>query len=277
VLVTALGITSLPSVLPSEADLYFYDGPTLKSVSPPSGPDTGNTPVTLSGTMLDHVETVFFNEAAVPFTLVSPTSITAVVPPSTGQWGVTISARSRYGSMTNTLNYPYQLVPAITDISPGSGSQDGKTRVTITGQDLMYYGDTVWFGDLFGFTWSHTDTQISVDTPSGTGQVPIALEDGLNKTVIGHYTYRSPNPLAVTAVRPETGPASGGTPVIITGTGLTNVMTLSFGTTFVTFTKISDTEIQAVTPPGTGTVYVQATTWSLTTNTPGPASRFTYV
>jgi hypothetical protein len=50
-------------------------------------------------------------------------------------------------------------------------------------------------------------------------------------------------------------------------------MTLSFGTTFVTFTVISDTEIQAVAPPGTGTVYVQATTWSLTTNTPGPDSQ----
>ena len=54
-------------------------------------------------------------------------------------------------------------------------------------------------------------------------------------------------------------------------------MTLSFGTTFVTFTVVSDTEIQAVAPPGTGTVYVQATTWSLTTSTPGPDSQFTYV
>jgi hypothetical protein len=76
---------------------------------------------------------------------------------------------------------------------------------------------------------------------------------------------------------PATGPASGGTPIVITGTGLTDVMTLSFGTTFVTFTKVSDTEIQAVAPPGTGTVYIQATTWSLTTNPPGPASRFTYI
>ena len=81
VLVTALGVTSLPSMLPSQADLYFYDGPGLESVSPSSGPDTGNTTVTISGTMLDHVQTVFFDEVAVPFALVSPTSLTAVGPP----------------------------------------------------------------------------------------------------------------------------------------------------------------------------------------------------
>lgn len=278
VLVTALGVTSLPSMLPSHDDLYIYDGPTLESVSPSSGPDTGNTTVTLSGTMLDHVETVFFNEAAVPFTLASLTSLTAVVPPWTWQWGVTIYARSRYGSRTNMLNYVYQPTPAITGISPVSGPQDGQTTVSITGHDLMHYGPNVYFGELIGFVSSHTDTQITVETPSGTGQVPIAVDEGVNTTtVIGQYTYLSPNPLAITSLSPATGPASGGTPVIITGTGLTDVMTLSFGTRGVIFTRVSDTEIQAVAPPGTGTVYVQATTWSLTTNTPGPGSRFTYV
>lgn len=279
VFVTALGVTSLPSVLPSEDDLYFYDGPALESVSPSSGPDTGYTTVTLSGTMLNHVETVFFNEVAVPFALVSPTSITAVVPPGTG--GVTIYARSRYGSTTNMLNYAYQLTPAITDISPVSGPQDGQTTVSITGHDLMAgifrLYTNIWFGDLIGFISSYTDTQITVETPSGKGQVPITVDDGFNKTVVGQYTYLSPNPLAVTALSPATGPASGGTPVVITGTGLTDVMTLSFGTNFVIFTVVSDTEIQAVAPPGTGTVYVQATTWSLTSNDPGPANQFTYV
>jgi len=275
VLVTAQGLTSLPGT----GDLFFFDGPTLQSASPPSGPDTGFTTVTLTGTRLDHVENVLFGGVAVPFTPLSPTSVTAVVPPGSG--GTMISVRSRYGSTSNELHYGYEPTPAITGIAPGSGPQAGQTAVVISGRDLMAgifrRYDNIWFGDLFGFVSSYTDTQITVDTPEGTGRVDILADDGTSKRVIGQFTYAAPSPLTVTGVSPVTGPGVGGTEVIVTGTGLSNVMTLCFGTSFVAFTVLSDTEIRAITPPGRGSVSVQATAWStLDTNPPGPGSEFTY-
>jgi hypothetical protein len=58
--------------------------------------------------------------------------------------------------------------------------------------------------------------------------------------------YPVPN---VSSCTPSTGPAAGGTTVIITGTGLTDVTSVQFGSvTATSFTVDSDTQITAVTP-----------------------------
>lgn len=54
--------------------------PTLTSVSPTSGPLTGNTSVTLTGTHLTGATGVTFGGVTAPFTVVSDTQITATSP-----------------------------------------------------------------------------------------------------------------------------------------------------------------------------------------------------
>ncbi len=81
----------------------------------------------------------------------------------------------------------------------------------------------------------------------------------------------------VTALQPPTGPEGGGTTVIITGTGFTGATAVAFGATPATsFTVDLDTQITAVSPPGTGTVDVTVTAGGVTSRT-SPADQFTYV
>ncbi len=80
----------------------------------------------------------------------------------------------------------------------------------------------------------------------------------------------------LTALQPASGPAAGGTTVTISGLHLTDARSVAFGTTPASsFTVVSDSEITALSPPGSGTVEVTVTTPAGTS----PASagdQFTY-
>ncbi|MFJ9368636.1 IPT/TIG domain-containing protein [Nocardia sp. NPDC101769] len=62
----------------------------------------------------------------------------------------------------------------------------------------------------------------------------------------------------LTSLTPSFGPEAGRNSVTITGSGFANVgpLTVQFGATATTFTIVSDTQITAIAPPGTGTVQV---------------------
>ena len=64
----------------------------------------------------------------------------------------------------------------------------------------------------------------------------------------------SPSGPVVASISPTSGSAIGGTTVTITGSGLTGVNKVLFGTTASSFTVKSDTQITAVSPAGSGTV-----------------------
>ena len=68
-------------------------------------------------------------------------------------------------------------------------------------------------------------------------------------------------PPVVTSIAPTTGPAGGGTIVTITGTGLTGAIATGFGSADATNIAVaSDTQVIAVSPPGTGDVNVTVVT-----------------
>ena len=80
----------------------------------------------------------------------------------------------------------------------------------------------------------------------------------------------------VKAIQPTTGPASGGTPIYITGSGFKGDLSVNFGSTPATsFTVTSDTLITAISPAGKGLVNVTVTT-TCGTSQIDSASQFTY-
>jgi len=79
----------------------------------------------------------------------------------------------------------------------------------------------------------------------------------------------------VTKIAPTGGSSAGGITVELTGTGLTDAAEVKFGSNTAQFTINSDTQITAISPPGTGIVDITVTTPTGTSPTT-TAAKFTY-
>jgi IPT/TIG domain/Pectate lyase superfamily protein len=87
-------------------------------------------------------------------------------------------------------------------------------------------------------------------------------------------------PLIVTSISPSQGPAAGGTPVTINGSGFAGATVVNFGSNPATGLTVSkDTQMAVISPAGTGTVDVTVLKPGFATSTsPQPsATQFTYV
>ncbi|GGK06154.1 hypothetical protein GCM10011583_42280 [Streptomyces camponoticapitis] len=59
----------------------YVDAPTVTTVAPTSGPTSGGTGVTITGTNLGTTESVTFGGTPAPFSVVNSTTVSAVTPP----------------------------------------------------------------------------------------------------------------------------------------------------------------------------------------------------
>ena len=135
---------------------------------------------------------------------------------------------------------------------------------------------------------AQTCTITVVFTPSAPGprtaDLRVSLASPLQPqdiTLRGAGTITPPplsSPVSVTDVSPASGTSTGGTSVIITGSGFTAPpagTSVSFGGAAAQFTIDSGTRITATSPPGTGTVHITVTT-PAGTSTATTADQFTY-
>ncbi|MBV9485858.1 MAG: IPT/TIG domain-containing protein, partial [Frankiaceae bacterium] len=152
----------------------------------------------------------------------------------------------------------------ITSISPQFGPAAGGTQVHINGLGFRP-GMDVKFGDTRATIVSVNvgGTQITVNSPPGTGIVDVTVTNaGGTSAITSHdqFTYVSAIP-SVTSIAPASGPAGGGTSVVIQGTAFTGALSVAFGgSNAASFKLDSDTQITATAPAGAGTVHVRVTT-----------------
>ena len=234
VTVTAPGGTSATN--PGDQFNYISGPPTVTSVSPNSGPVTGGTVVTITGTNFTDANAVDFGPAnpATKFEVVNPTTIVATSP--TGQIGTYDVQVSDVGtSATNTADqftYVTPPVPTVTGVSPASGPSTGGTSVTISGTGFSG-ASTVNFGagdpsPTYTVTSATTITATSPAGAIGTIDVTVTTAGGTSATgVADQFTYQAPPPPVVTAVSPNSG--SNGTVITITGTNLEGATAVDFG------------------------------------------------
>ncbi|MEU4345259.1 IPT/TIG domain-containing protein, partial [Nocardia sp. NPDC023852] len=231
--------------------------PALASIVPVSGPETGDNTVTLTGADLAGVTAVRFGaNTAVSFTVVSDTTITAVVPTGTGLIDVTVITA---GGLSNPVTYTYIPAPTLTTVVPSSGPETGGNTVTLTGTGLTGAG-AVDFGGTAAVSFTVvSDTEITAVAPAGTGTVTVTVTAPGGDSNGVSYTYVPAPTLA--SVVPDSGPETGGNVVILSGTRFTGTSAVHFdANTAVSFTVVSDTEITAVVPAGTGSVNITVTT-----------------
>lgn len=156
--------------------------------------------------------------------------------------------------------------PILTSVTPNSGQTTGGTPVTLTGTGFL--GATaVQFGTAAAGYTVVSDTEISATSPAGAGTVAVTVTAPSGTSNGVPYTYITIPIPALTSLTPSAGPRYGGTPVTLTGTGLSNVTSVQFGgVPALAFTVVSPTTIAAVAPPGNRTVQVTATSSSGTSN-----------
>ncbi len=141
--------------------------------------------------------------------------------------------------------------PTVTKVSPHAGPAAGGRRVTISGANLTD-ATAVRFGaaEAVSFRVTHA-SRIKAIAPAGSGTVDVTVTTpyGTSATAAAdRFTYLSR--ASVSGVFPQSGPASGGTSVTITGVDLNEATGVEFGTTEAqSFTVNSPTSITAVSPP----------------------------
>lgn len=264
------------------ADDYTYTGgPTITSISPVTGPVTGGTTVTITGTGFTGATAVKFGTTnATTFTVLSSTTITAVSPAHTAGT-VDVSVTTPAGTTANTAadDFTYGTVPSISSISPTSGPTSGGTVVTITGANLLGVTN-VRFGTTEATTFTvNSSTSITVISPAhaaGTVDVSVTSAAGTSpNTTADNFTYTG-GP-AITSISPTSGSSAGGTTVTVNGVGFTGATSVTVGGKSASFTVNSDSKITLTTPSGTAgtTVDIRVTTPAGTSpNT--AADNFTY-
>ncbi len=253
---------------------YTYNPPpTITSVFPSSGPKAGNTQVIISGT--NFFDTVSVQIGAVPASVVavdpSGTSITVRTNASltTGTKNVTVTS-STHGTVVkvNGFTYTPNPPPTITSINPNNGPLAGGTVVTITGTNFEGTVNVTIGGVSAGAVTVNGDkTQVSFATPPaatpGARDVVVGSDTHGTVTLGGGFTYNPPP--TITTIAPASGPATGGTPVTITGTGFGGVVSVRFG--FLTATGVvvnSANQLTCITPAGTAGQAVSVTVDSST-------------
>ena len=168
--------------------------PTLTSISPTSGPSTGGTTITLTGTNFASGATVLVNGvAATGVTFVSATQVRATTP--AGSAGArTVQITNPSGQSASLAGaFTYVGGPGLTSVSPTSGPTAGGTTITITGSGFVS-GATVRVNGVAatGVTFVSA-TQLRANTPAaaaGTYAVQVTNPDGQAGTLSGAYTYR---------------------------------------------------------------------------------------
>ncbi|MEV6536894.1 IPT/TIG domain-containing protein [Streptomyces sp. NPDC051639] len=154
--------------------------------------------------------------------------------------------------------------PVLSSVVPSTGPSAGGSTVTLNGSSFT--GATaVNFGTSPALSYTvDTAAKITAVTPPGTGSVPVTVKTPGGTSNAVTYTYAATPTL--TGISPSQGPASGGTSVTLTGTGLTGATAVTFGgNPATTYTVNSATQITAVAPAGTGAVPVTVTTVGGTT------------
>ncbi|MFE5584540.1 IPT/TIG domain-containing protein [Kitasatospora sp. NPDC056531] len=219
----------------------------LRAISPHAGPIEGGTAVTITGVNLTGAAAVNFGPRQASVSADTANQLTVISPPGSGTVPVTVVAP---GGTSNQALFQYVPPPTVTGIDPISGPIAGGTSVTISGIGLRT-AHSVTFGATPVRPTVVSDTQLTVTAPPGTtaGSVPVSVTSAGGTARNLTYTYLDAP--TVTALSPGSGPVAGGTPITLTGTGLTTANQVALGGVPMAFNVISDTTLTLQSPPGT--------------------------
>ena len=212
---------------------YWYQTPTptalsLSAMSPIAGDPAGGNTVTLTGTGFTNAcvpEIGMVNTPGTNVRIVDGQTMTfTMLPGAAGVVDVWVHCFNPSGHDfdSQNLQYSYTGTASITAVSPSTGVLAGGNTVTVTGTAFAANLQVTFGGRTAQVTQvSWRGSQASVVVPAGVaaGAVDVVVANPGSEpgTLASGYTYQ-PGP-TITSVTPAQGPTSGGTLVVIGGTG----------------------------------------------------------
>jgi len=240
----------------------------LGSAQPNQGTTAGGTVVDITAldSLLGAVLGVKFGDVdATNVQLVGLFTIRATAPPHVAG---TVPIRVRFRLLTLveivlTLDNGYTYIgpPGMTGISPTFGPIAGGTPVTIRGSNFRSGGPnaqtpgtmTVFFGAgaATNVVLQNATTLTALTPPGPAGFVDVRVLNGEGEVVTlpGGFRYQGSPPPTITNVSPNTGPQTGGTQIVIIGTGYQPGVTVIICGGAAVVTSVTPTSIVAITPP----------------------------
>lgn len=180
------------------------DAPTISSVTSNTGPTSGGTAVTVTGTNFQSgVGVTFGGATATSVNVASNTEITAITPKgNAGPVNVIVTnSDAQTGILANGFTYENSTTtPTITQISPAVGLTTGGTTVTINGANFAS-GATVTFGAEAAtpVTLSNSDKLVVTTPAEAAGAVDVVVKNpgGQSVALASSFTFVTPGSLAV--------------------------------------------------------------------------------
>ena len=216
--------------------------PSVTSVSPTSGPGSGGTVVTVTGTNLVDVTAVDFG--AVPATYAANaagTSLVAISPIPTEAGAVDVTVTNPVGTSATSAGDVFTYTTAaplnVSSVSPTSGPIAGGTVVTLSGTDFANV-HSVRFGNQTASFHLNANGTITTEAPksSAPGRITVTVSTSAATSFVGSlddFTYVKPV-LATPTVRAlssRRGPEAGGNEIKIEGSHFTAGVRVFFGAT----------------------------------------------
>jgi len=164
--------------------------PTVASLSPTSGPTAGGTMVTITGTNFDETASALIGtEPLVDVTVVSPTTITALVPSgAAGMRDIVVSTWGGAGARGNAFTYVDP--PAVSSVFPAAGPVAGGTSITITGSGFAAPMSVTIGGVPASDVTILSPSTLRAVTPSGAvGARNIVVTSPFGTSSAGAFTY----------------------------------------------------------------------------------------
>ena len=241
---------------------YDDDQPALLVVSPMSSPTTGGETITLTGFDFSTAATVDFD--GFPGVIVSNngTGIQVLTPPhAPGASAITVTNPSGLSdTYTGDIIFgQFQYLgsappaPTPTAITPDIGSIYGGDTVTVNG-DRFFTGARVFIdGTEVAAVTRVSEQRLDVTLPpgpAGAADVLVLNADGQSGVLPDVLTYQAPLP-DPQVISPAAGATTGGTRIVISGTGFVPDSRISIGGNVASDVLFIDAQtLRAYTPPG---------------------------
>lgn len=244
-------VTTPRGVSRANAGSQFSYVPSVTGLFPPAGSPAGGSAVTIKGIGLSGASAVLFGRLpAVGFEVLDDRTILATTPLQGGSVTsvnvtVTVNGQTSAATATNV----FSITSLFIELTPGFGPATGGNSVTVTGTNFSPSSGRVWFGDVMADSWTVVSaTTIEAVAPPGVGVVDVTVENSASGTRSppARYSYVA----IVSGFSPTYGPSTGGTVVTIQGKNFDPASTVYFGSTAVTPTQTTPTQITVTTPSG---------------------------